>query len=75
MKERQKKLDWDTFLLEIGDLTKSALFWRAYPTPLRGRSMILFPRDAQNQSQSMFSCMLIPFSMVLLYSDEGKVQY
>ena len=74
-KSVQKKLDWDTFLLEIGDLTKSALFWQAYPTPLRRRSMILVPREAQNLSQSMFSCMLIPFSMFLLDSDEGKVKY
>ena len=37
--------------------------------------MILVPREAQNLSQSMFSCMLIPFSMFLLDSDEGKVKY
>ena len=35
MEERQKKRSWDTFLLEIGHLTKSALFWWAYFTPLR----------------------------------------
>ena len=73
--ERPKKLDWDTFLLEIGDLTKSAFFWQAYLTPLRGRAMILVLREAQNLSQSMFSCMLIPFSMFLLDADEGKVKY
>ena len=55
--------------------TKYPLFWQAYPTPLRRRSMILVPREAQNLSQSMFSCMLIPFSMFLLDSDEGKVKY
>ena len=56
-------------------LTRSTLFWQAHPTPLRRRSMILVPREAQNLSQSMFSCMLIPFSMFLLDSDEGKVKY
>ena len=37
--------------------------------------MILVPRDVQNLSQSLFFCMLIPFSMLLLDSDEGKVKY
>ena len=62
-------------MLEIGDLTKSTLFWRAYPAPLRGSSMTLVPREAQKLAQSRFSCMLIQFSMVLLASDEGKVKY
>ena len=31
-KSTKKKRSWDTFLLEIGDLTKSALFGGAYPT-------------------------------------------
>ena len=71
-KERQKKLGWDTFLLEIGDLTKSALFGRAYPPPLKYSSMILVPREAQNLLQTRFFCMLIPFSMFLYESGEGK---
>ena len=29
-----KNRRWDTFLLEIGDLTKNALFLWVYPTPL-----------------------------------------
>ena len=62
-------------MLEIGDLTKSTLFWRAYPAPLRGSSMTLVPREAQKLAQSRFSCMLIQFSMVSLASDEGKVKY
>ena len=62
-------------MLEIRDLTKSALFWRAYSSPLRGNSMTLVPREAQKLAQSTFSCMLIPFSMFLLESDEGKVKY
>ena len=37
--------------------------------------MILVPRDGQNLFQSMFSCMLIPFSMFLLDSERGKVKY
>ena len=39
MERASKKRCWSTFLLEIGDLTKNALFWLAYPTPLRGSSM------------------------------------
>ena len=37
--------------------------------------MILVPRDAQKLSQSMFSCVLILFSLVLLDSHEGNVKY
>ena len=43
--------------------------------PLRGRSMIRVPQKAHNLSQSMFFCMLFPYSMFLLDSDEGKVKY
>ena len=46
-----------------------------FSTPLRGSSMTLVPREAQKVAQSRFSCMLIPFSMFLLDSDEGKVKY
>ena len=53
---------------------RKSLYWWDYPTPLRERSITLFPREAQNLSQSRFSCMLIPFSMFLLDSDEGKVK-
>ena len=74
-KERRKKRSWDTFLLEIGYLTISALFWWAYRTPLKGSSMSLLPREAQNVLHSRFSCMLIPFSMFSLDSDQGKVKY
>ena len=62
-------------MFEIGDLTKSALPWRAYPTPLRVSSMTLLPREAQKRAQSRFSCMLIPFLMFLPVSNEGKVKY
>ena len=65
----------DTFLLEIGDLTKSALFWWAYPTSLSSSSMSLLQREAQNLLHSGFSCMLIPFSMFSLDYDNGKVKY
>ena len=71
-KERQKKLGWDTFLLEIGDLTKSALFGWAYPPPLKYSSMILVPREAQNLLQTRFFYMLISFSMCLFESGERK---
>ena len=37
--------------------------------------MTLVLREAEKPTQSGFSCMLIPFSMVLLESDEGKVKY
>ena len=74
-KELPKKRSWDTFLLEIGDLTQSVLFWWAHPTPLRSSSMSLLPREAQNLLHSRFSCMLIPFSMFSLDYDEGKVKY
>ena len=43
--------------------------------PTRGCSVILVRWEAQNLSKSIFSCMLIPFLMFLLYSDEGKVKY
>ena len=33
----KKNGSWETFFLKIGDLTKSVLFWRAYPTPLRAK--------------------------------------
>ena len=62
-------------MLEIGDLTRSALFRWARPTPHSGSSMTLVLREAQKLAQSTFSCMLIPFSMFLLESDEGKVKY
>ena len=75
MERASKKRNWDTFLLEIGDLTKSALFWWAYHTPLRSSSMSLLPREAQNLLHISFSCMLIPFSMFSLDYDEGKVKY
>ena len=35
--------------------------------------MTLVPQEEQNLAQSQCSCMLIPFSMILLDSDEGKV--
>ena len=47
----------------------------AYPTPLRASSMTLLPREAQHLLHSRFSCMLIPFLMFLLDSDQGKVKY
>ena len=37
--------------------------------------MILVPQEKQNLSQSLFTGMLIPFSMFLVHSDEGKVKY
>ena len=37
--------------------------------------MSLLPRDAQNPLHTRFSCMLIPFSMISLDYDEGKVKY
>ena len=37
--------------------------------------MSLLPREAQNLLHSRFSCMLIPFSMLSLDYDEGKVKY
>ena len=36
--------------------------------------MTFVPLEAQNLSRSRFSCMVIPFSMCLLDSDEGKVK-
>ena len=75
MARASEKRSSDTFLLEIGDLTKSALFWWAYPTSLSSSSMSLLPREAQNLLHSRFSCMLIPFSMFSLDYDEGKVKY
>ena len=67
-----KTLGLDTFSLEIGDLTKTAVFGRAYPTPLRYSSMILVPREEENLPQKRFSYMLILFSMFLFDSGEGK---
>ena len=75
MERASQKRSWDTFLLEFGDLTKSALFWWAYPTSLRISSISLLQREAQNLLHSRFSCMLIPFSMFPLDYDEGKVKY
>ena len=63
-------------MLEIFHVKKNnALFWRAYPTPLRASSMTLLPREAQNLLYSRFSSMLIPFLMFSLDSDQGKVKY
>ena len=75
MEIASEKRSYDTFLLEIGDITKSALFWWAYPTPLRSSSMSLHPTEAQHLLHSRFSCMVIPFSMIPLDYDEGKVKY
>ena len=61
-------------MLEIGDLAKSALFQLAYSVPFKGRSLNLVPREAQNLSESITSCMLIPFFKFLLDSEEGKVK-
>ena len=62
-------------MLEIGDLTKSAHFWRAYPTPLRACSLTLLQREAQNLLHNRFSCMLIPFFMFSRDSDQSKVKH
>ena len=75
MERASKNRSWDTFLLEIGDLTKIAVVWWAYLTSLRRRSRSLLPREAQNLLHSRFSCMLIPFSIFPLAYDEGKVKY
>ena len=37
--------------------------------------MSLLPREALNLLHSIFSCMLIPFSMFSRDSDQGKVKY
>ena len=37
--------------------------------------MTLLPREAQNLFHGRFSCMLIPFLMFSLDSDQGKVKY
>ena len=37
--------------------------------------MSLFPREALNLLHSRFSCMVNPFLMFSLNSDEGKVKY
>ena len=47
-------------------------FWAVPPSPLTYSSMILVPREAQNRLQTRFFCMLIPFSMFLFESGEGK---
>ena len=62
-------------MLEIGDLTKSELFWEAYPTPFKASSITLLPREEQHLLHSRFSCMLIPFLMFLRDSYQGKVKY
>ena len=62
-------------MLEIGEVTKSALFWRFYPTPLRASSLTLLPREAQHLVHSRFSWMLIPFLIFLRDSHQGKVKY
>ena len=62
-------------MLQIADLTKSAFFLRADPTPLRASCMTLLPREAQQLLHSRFSWMLIPFLMFSLDSDQGKVKY
>ena len=62
-------------MVEIGELTKSAPFWRAYLTPLRASSMTLLPREAQHLLHSTFSRMLIPFLMFSRDSDQDKVTY
>ena len=43
-----KKRSCETFLLEIGDLMKSAVFWLGHPSSLRSSSISLLPREAQN---------------------------
>ena len=50
-------------------------FLMGLPFPLRGSSMSLLPREAQNLLHSRFSCKLIPFSMFPFDSDQGKVKY
>ena len=75
LKRASKKTWLGHIFVRINDLTKSPLFWWAHSTPLSGSSMTLVLREAQKLAQSTFSCMLIPFSMFLLESDEGKVKY
>ena len=72
----KKKPSWDTFLLEIFHVKQKIHFFGG-PTlpPLRASSMTLLPREAQNLLHSRFSCMLIPFLMFSLDSDQGKVKY
>ena len=62
-------------MLEIGDVTKGALFWRAYPTPFMASSLTLLKREEQHLLHSTFSCMLIPFLMFSRESGQGKVKY
>ena len=62
-------------MLEICDLTKSALFWGAYPTPVRASSMTLLLREAQHLLHKRSSCMLIPFLMFSRESDQDKVKH
>ena len=72
----KKKPSWDTFLLEIFHV-KQKMHFPGGPTlpPLRASSMTLLPREAQNLLHRRFSCMLIPFLMFSLDSDQGKVKY
>ena len=62
-------------MLEIGDLTKSAHFSRAYSTPLGACSPTLLQREAQHLLHSTFSCMLFPFFMFSREPHQGKVKY
>ena len=71
----KKKLFGTHFCWNFLTLTKNTLFWRAYPTPLRASCMTLPPREAQNLLHSRFSCMLIPFLIFLLDSNQGKVKH
>ena len=72
----QKKPSWDTFLLETFHVNQKMHFFGGSTfTPLRASSMTLLPREAQNLLHSRFSCMLIPFLMFSLDSDQGKVKY
>ena len=51
-------------------------FLAGLPYPPQGMFYESGPtRGTKKLAQSRFSCMLIPFSMFLLASDEGKVKY
>ena len=72
----QKKPSWDTFLLEIFHVNQKMHFFGGPTlTFLMASSMTLLPREGQNLLHSRFSCMLIPFLMFPLDSDQGKVKY